>query len=120
MGMAGRSSVGTLGCRRFLQAPAVAILMCFDQPLEKRNLEAEPFFGPPAEANPRSFVRRARAPKETASPGRNGREKSIRSRKNRSTPGPTVDCDQASAYSRYYNRLGRFEHGIPRAGLRGF
>src|ERR1041384_3945786 len=104
--MAARSSVGTPDCRRFLQAPAVAIPMCFDQVREKRNLAGRPFFVLLSEVNLRSLVHHAKASKETGSPGRNGREKSIRSRKNRSTPGPTIDGGQASAYSRYDNSLG--------------
>jgi hypothetical protein len=52
-------------------------------------------FGPLSEANPRNSVRLSTAPKETASSGRNDREKSDRSKKRRSTPGSKADSDQA-------------------------
>jgi hypothetical protein len=59
------------------------------------------FFGPRDEANPRNPVRLSTAPKETASSGRNNREKSDRSKKHRSTPEPKADNDQANARAHY-------------------
>src|SRR5437879_3949842 len=102
--MAALSSAETRGFPQLLQPSAAATPKCFDQVPEKRNPWAPESFDPRAEANLQSSVRRATAPRETAWPGKNGREKSALSKKNKSTPGPTTDDDQARACARKYTK----------------
>jgi hypothetical protein len=80
--------------------------MCFGRFPEKQNRYALQFFGPLSAANPRNSVRLSTAPKETASSGRNDREKSDRSKKRRSTPGSKADSDQANAPAHYTSNTG--------------
>ena len=106
MGMAARSSAETRDYSRFPQASMAAFAMCFDQVPEKQNRYALQFFGPRVEANPRNSVRLSTASKETASSGRNDREKSDRSKKRRSTPGSKADSDQANSRAHYTSITG--------------
>src|SRR6476660_1251804 len=110
--MAARSSSETRGYSRVRPASMAAFAMCFDRVPEKQSRYALQFFGPRVEANPRNSVHPATASKETASSGRNNREKSDRSKKRRSTPGPKADSDQANARA-HYTSITEFGNFIP-------
>ena len=86
--------------------------MCFDQFREKQNREAPLSCDPRVEANPRSFVRRATAPRETAHLEENAREQSARSKKDKLTSRSKGGRDQTNARAEYIRTIPKHESGM--------
>src|SRR5438093_6445656 len=86
--------------------------MCFDQFREKQNREAPLSCDPRVEANPRSFVRRATAPRETAHLEENAREQSALSKKHKLTSRPIAGRDQTNARAEYIRTIPKHESGM--------
>src|SRR5206468_5306561 len=112
MGTAAQPGVDPRGFPCLLHHAAAATAMCFDQLREKQNREAPLSCDPRVEANPRSFVRRATAPREAAHLEENAREQSALSKKDKLTSRSIAGRDQTNARAEYIRTIPKHESGM--------